>query len=321
MSAPDPRALEIFRAVAETGSATSAAALLNSTQPTVTRAIAELERRCGFALFERVRLGMKLTPEGQILLETVRRNFEGLRSVQNAIDAIRHGAQGSLSGSALPVVGEGVLMELIGGFLREHPTVQMKIAASAPHVMFDALASDRIDFGVTLGPAPDPGHYETVTISRSSLMLAVNAGHRLAGARQARFAELGGEKFVQLFAPHNIRAAVDMMILNSGIRPALMHETTTQRAAVRLVECTDCVTFVDSHAAAEIASPAIVTVPLEPQIVWDINLIYRRERKHSKTFQSFLAWLKRRGGVLPAARGHGESLTPPPHLLIPDGRR
>ncbi len=317
MSAPDPRALEIFRAVAETGSATSAAALLNSTQPTVTRAIAELERRCGFALFERVRLGMKLTPEGQILLETVRRNFEGLRAVQTAIDAIRHGAQGSLSASAMPVVGEGVLMELVGGFLREHPAVQVKITASAPHLMLDLLASDRLDFGVILGPVPDPAHYETIAISRSSLMLAVAANHRLAGAKKVRFDALGGEKFVQLVAPHNIRAAVDMMILNTGIRPTLTHETTTQRAAMRLVEHTDSVTFVDSHAAADIASPAIVTVPLEPAIVWDINLVYRRERKHSKTFQSFLGWLKRRGAGLPAA----QSLTPPPHLLIPDGRQ
>ncbi len=288
----DPRSLEIFRAVAETGSATSAAALLNSTQPSVTRAIAELERRCGFALFERGRFRMRLMPEGQILLDTVRRSFEGLKSVQAAVESIRNGAQGSLSGCCLPFLGEGELMGLIGGFLRSNRLVRLKLAATSSERMFDAIATDQIDFGLVVGAAPDTLNYETMRIGQCALMLAVPRTHRLAKAARVRFGELSGETMVQLLPPHNIRAAVDAMMLNTGTRPALVHETTTQRAAARLIAGGDCIGFIDSDVAAGLDRRAVVAIPVEPAIVWDINLVYRRGRKQAKTFANFLKWLK-----------------------------
>ena len=48
------RHIEVFRAVMTTGSATGAADLLHSSQPTVSRELARLESLLGYALFERV---------------------------------------------------------------------------------------------------------------------------------------------------------------------------------------------------------------------------------------------------------------------------
>lgn len=319
MHSIDARSLEVFRAVAETGSATSAAALLHSTQPSVTRTIAELERRCGFLLFERVRLGMRLTAEGQMLLAAVRRNYEGLTSVQNAIDAIRHGDAGSLSACSLPVLPEVMLMEIIGGFMRLHPKVQIKVEAASNNAMFDMLATGHIDFGVITGPLPNNQNYETLPVSRSRMMLAVSRNHRLARRKQVAFEAVDGETIVELPGPHNLRAAVDMMILSTGIRPRLVHEAGTQRAAARLVEFADCVTFVDSLVAVEFDPERVVAIPVEPPIYWDVNLIFRRDRRHSKTFLNFLAFVKR-GLQAPQGKRPWQSLTAGSHLLIPDKR-
>ncbi len=320
MTSLDLRSLDIFRAVAETGSATGAAASLHTTQPSVTRAIAELERRCGFVLFERVRLGMRLTAEGEVLLETVRRSFDGLLSVQNAIAAIRHGEAGSLSARFLPVVMEGLLADIIGAFIRDNRAVRVLLDIASPAQMYASLAADQVDFGISIGPTPSGFVVDKLRIGRSSLMLAVGRHHRLAGAKRVGFDAVGGEMLVQLPPPHNIRAAIDMMLLNTGIRPALVHEAGTQRAAVRLVERTDCVTFVDSHVGAEFDPTRLVAIPFAPEIAWDIDIIYRRDRRPSKTFLNFLAFVKR-GMQEPAGRRPWQSLTPKPHLLNPRRRR
>ena len=47
------RHIEVFRAVMAAGSATGAAELLHSSQPTVSRELARLETLLGYALFER----------------------------------------------------------------------------------------------------------------------------------------------------------------------------------------------------------------------------------------------------------------------------
>jgi DNA-binding transcriptional LysR family regulator len=303
MTPIDPRLLEIFRVVAEVGSATSAAVMLHTTQPSVTRAVAELERRCGFVLFERVRLGMRLTAEGKMLLGAVRRNYEGLTSVGNTVDAIRQGDAGIITACCLPMLPEVMLMEIVGGFLARHPKVQFKVEAAAVHVMFDLLATGHIDFGVVTGPLPNGQDYELLPAGRSRLMLVVNRKHRLAKRKTVRFSDVDGETIVELPAPHNLRAAVDMMILSSGIRPKLMHEAGTQRASAKLVEYSDCVTFVDSLIAPELDRRKVVAIPVEPPIQWDVNLVYRRDRRHAKTFLNFLVFAKRFGAALrPAGR-------------------
>ena len=302
MTPIDPRLLEIFRVVAEVGSATSAAVMLHTTQPSVTRAIAELERRCGFALFERVRLGMRLTPEGKQLLGAVRRTYEGLTSVSNMIDAVRQGDAGIITACTLPMLPEVMLMEIVAGFLNRHPKVQFKVEAAPVHHMFDLLATGHIDFGVHTGPLPNGQNYALLPAGRSRLMLVVNRKHRLAKRKSVRFDAVDGETIVELPGPHNLRAAVDMMILSSGIKPRLMHEAGTQRAACRLVEYADCVTFVDSLLAPELDRRKVVAIPVEPPIQWDVNLVYRQDRRHSKTFLNFLAYAKRFGAPRGAAK-------------------
>jgi DNA-binding transcriptional LysR family regulator len=302
MTPIDPRLLEIFRVVAEVGSATSAAVLLHTTQPSVTRAIAELERRCGFALFERVRLGMRLTPEGKQLLGAVRRNNEGLTSVSNTIDAIRQGDAGIITACCLPMLPEVMLMEIVGAFLKKHPKVQFKVEAAAVNQMFDLLATGHIDFGVLTGPLPNGQNYALLPAGRSRLMLVVGATHRLAKRKSVRFEAIDGETIVELPGPHNLRAVVDMMILSSGIRPKLTHEAGTQRASAKLVEYAGCVTFVDSLLAPQLDRRKVVAIPVEPPILWDVNLVYRQDRRHSKTFLNFLAHAKRFGAPRGAAK-------------------
>lgn len=62
---PTLRQLRYFAAVAQTGSATRAAALLNVSQPSISAAIRELEADLGRALFlRRQAQGLELTPFG-----------------------------------------------------------------------------------------------------------------------------------------------------------------------------------------------------------------------------------------------------------------
>ena len=65
----DLRALEVFVAVAQSGNMTQAAQRLRITQPTVSHAIAQLERELGVDLLDRHGRPLRLTPSGTALLE------------------------------------------------------------------------------------------------------------------------------------------------------------------------------------------------------------------------------------------------------------
>ena len=80
------RHIEVFRAVMTAGSATGAADLLHSSQPTVSRELARLESLLGYALFERVQGRLRPNARALALWDEVQRSWQGLeRVVERAV--------------------------------------------------------------------------------------------------------------------------------------------------------------------------------------------------------------------------------------------
>ncbi len=64
--------LRVFREVAERGSFTAAATVLNISQPAVSQHVAKLEQETGFALLERSTRRVRLTSAGEVFLARAR---------------------------------------------------------------------------------------------------------------------------------------------------------------------------------------------------------------------------------------------------------
>lgn len=290
----NPRLVDIFRTVCETGSATSAANCLNTTQPNVTRAIGQLESYCQFRLFDRGRFGMRLTQEGVSLLESVQRNYHGLVSVSRTIREIKGGAFGSLSAAAPPMIAEDWLCELIGRFASTRPTVAVRILAAAPDKALTAVLSEQVDFGALIGSPPAMADLEVRPFGECELLVVMAPGHPLAARERVAFQDLDGQVFVQAVPPHHVRGVIETMITNFGVRPGGLHEVSPQRAVGALVRHLGgkggVVGFVDSYAARDFPADAVVIRPLEPRISWPMNLVCRRGGR-SPTFKLFLEWL------------------------------
>jgi len=94
--------VEAFRAVMLSGSMTAAAASLHTSQPNISRLIAQLERQSGFKLFERVGGRLQPTDEGAALFADVERAFIGLHSIEQAAQNIRQGGTGRLRIAVVP---------------------------------------------------------------------------------------------------------------------------------------------------------------------------------------------------------------------------
>lgn len=76
------RQIEIFHAVMTTGNLTEAAALLQTSQPTVSRELARFEKLIQLQLFDRVRGRLYPTVQGLRLFEEVQRSYYGLDRIK-----------------------------------------------------------------------------------------------------------------------------------------------------------------------------------------------------------------------------------------------
>ena len=107
------RQIEIFRAVMTTGNLTEAAALLQTSQPTVSRELARFEKVLGLTLFSRTRGRLQPTVQGLRLFEEVQRSWYGLDRIVSAAESLREFRQGELSIACLPVFSQSLLPLLL----------------------------------------------------------------------------------------------------------------------------------------------------------------------------------------------------------------
>ena len=77
----------VFYYAAQCGNLTKAAALLQNSQPNLTRAIKTLEAELGCTLFSRTNRGLILTPEGEALYRHIRVAFAEIEAGEAAVSA------------------------------------------------------------------------------------------------------------------------------------------------------------------------------------------------------------------------------------------
>src|SRR5678816_4606364 len=124
----DLSALEIFRAVAEHGGITKAAARLDRVQSNVTTRVKQLEDRLGTALFLRQKGRLRLSSEGRVLLEYADRLLHLASEAEAALrdrkpaGTLRLGALESTAATRLPPI--------LSRFHRAYPEVRVELVTA-----------------------------------------------------------------------------------------------------------------------------------------------------------------------------------------------
>jgi len=122
--------IQSFAVVAKLGSLSKAAVALNTSQPTLSRHMAGLEKEIGTTLFDRSTQGLKLTSSGEKLVEY----GESMQQAAEQFTRIASGTVMSLAGniriSANEVVGLYYLPAVIAKFKQKYPEVSVEIDVS-----------------------------------------------------------------------------------------------------------------------------------------------------------------------------------------------
>jgi DNA-binding transcriptional LysR family regulator len=123
--------VQLFLAIAETGSLSRAAKLLRVGQPTMSRRLADLEYRLGYSLFQRQTAGVALTSAGERLLEPSRRMAEWAGEVSRAAGGSEPGApRGIVRIAAPPGVAFDFVAPFAGAVRERYPDVQLQVLCS-----------------------------------------------------------------------------------------------------------------------------------------------------------------------------------------------
>ena len=149
MQIPD---VEVFSAIAESGSLSAAARRLGLAPMTVSRRLASLEGELGVRLFHRTTRSVSLTAEGETFLPFATKLLEASEGARVSLKSNAGAASGVLKVTAPTVFGQAVIMPLIPALLEEHPALRVDLTLSDSIVDIVGLG---IDVAVRISPLRD----------------------------------------------------------------------------------------------------------------------------------------------------------------------
>ena len=145
------RSLEVFSAVAASGSFSAAGRGLGLTPSAVSRTIDRIEARLGVRLLLRTTRALTLTAEGQAYLAAARRILTDLDDAEQAI-ADQGSPRGRLRVSAALSHGRLCVVPLLGEFARLYPHILIDIGLNDAVV---DIVGGQADVAIRFGPLAD----------------------------------------------------------------------------------------------------------------------------------------------------------------------
>ena len=245
---PEPgielRSWRQFLTLAQTLHFGRAAALLHITQPPLTQAIQQLERRLGTLLFERTRRSVALTPAGAALVEPVRQLLQQAAALQGRARDAAAGELGRVRLGFISTVGFGPLPLWLRAFRDQQPGIAIELIEATSDVQLKAFERGEIDAGFMLhapGHAPDsmatPLRLQRLSLGVEPLVLALPDAAPWAQARRLRPADLLAQPLV-IFprsATPSLYDAVLAFYHRHGAAPVIAQQATQMQTIVNLV--------------------------------------------------------------------------------------
>jgi len=149
--------LQTFLLVGEHSSFRAAAERSFRSQSAVSAQIRQLEGQLGVVLFHRTTRNVRLTTEGQQLMECARRAIRemeaGLRIIREAADVRR----GRVSLACSPTIAATRLARALAQFERENPGVEIFVREQSSASIFESVRKHEVDFGI--GPMIDTSEF------------------------------------------------------------------------------------------------------------------------------------------------------------------
>ncbi len=184
----DMDALRAFVAIADQRSFTRAASTVARTQSTVSVMIKNLEGRLGFALFERTKRSVALTPRGEKLLayarDILRLNDEGVRQ------ALEAPVEGRLRLGITEYFAPEHLPRLVAALQQAHRGLQVEVTTGVTGALRGLQAAGELDIVIGRRAAATKGAREGEPIRREPLSWVCAPGHRVSAREPVALALL-----------------------------------------------------------------------------------------------------------------------------------
>jgi LysR family hydrogen peroxide-inducible transcriptional activator len=282
--------LRYFRAVAECSSFTKAAKREHVSQPSLSHQIMKLEDELGAKLFSRKAGRVGLTRYGEVFLPKIEFILQQLQQAQTQILEMAKVEKGRVTLGVIPTVTPFLLPNVLAGFLKQHPLIEVNVKEETSDVLLRALREKVID--LALMPLPDDTEeFSCIELVRERLFAIVSEHHPLRNEKQVTLQQLSGAPFLILKDGHCFRDDALSVFHAANVEPRVVFETGCFLTILNMVRAGIGISVMPEMAVEATLGCRFIPIKAE-RPVRTIGLVQSKQRYQSHVQRLLASFLK-----------------------------
>ncbi|HBK45272.1 MAG TPA: LysR family transcriptional regulator [Xanthomonadaceae bacterium] len=283
----DIRQLRTLVEVVRRGGFSAAAQSLFATQPTISKAIRQLEDELELVLIDRSRQGVRLTQAGEIVYRRALVLLGERDNLLAELEELRGLKRGELN-IGLPPLGSDVLFAPLFAIYRQrYPHIDLKVLEQGSQALEDSLRAGEVEIAGSLLPVSDDFQWQSVR--KEPLTVLLPRAHPLAQHAALRLEMLAETPFILFDKGFMFNRRIVEACQRHGFTPQEVARSGQIDFIVALVAAGMGLAMLPRMIALRRPRPDVAVLPLlDDDLAWHMALVWRRGAFLSHAAQAWL---------------------------------
>ncbi len=256
------RHVELIAELYDCRSILKASKRLSLTQPTVTKALRDVESTLAVKLFERSNRGLEPTAYGEIFARHAKIVLAQLRHAAEELESLRAGYSGKVTVGTLLAASASILPDAIALLKKQRPGVAISVVVGTYDILMPSLLVGDLD--MVLGRLPEEGRSRALVYEEfyaEPICVVTRRGHPLARKRRVTLRDLANEAWLLPLPETALRRQIERAFVEAGAPlPRNVIESVSILTNRALLRKSDCVGVMPYHVALDDVEQGLLAI-------------------------------------------------------------
>lgn len=282
------RTLRALVEVVRQGGFSQAARAVYATQPTVSKAVKQLEDEIGAVLLDRQAQPPRLTQAGEIVYRRALTMLAERDDLKAELDELKGLKRGTLRLGLPPLGSSSLFAPLFARFRRRYPSIEISLVEHGSRRLEEMLLAGELELAASLTPIPS--EFDWQPVAREPLMALLPPDHPHADAMNVGLWQLRQSPFILFEGGFALNRVLEEACQRAGFAPSVAARSGQIDFIIALVAAGLGVAFLPRIELRARTFSGVACVPLDdPGTDWEIGLVWRRGGYLSHAAQAWLA--------------------------------
>lgn len=283
--------MKYFVEVVKQGGMTNASKSLYIAQPTISKAIKDIEAEMAVPLFDRSKRNLVLTDAGKIFFNKCKEIISLYDNLPTEINSLYGLETGHINISMSAVMSMRKFIGILGDFHQLYPNITYNLIESGGKTTENLILNDEVDIGVTTLPV-DHHLFESISLNKEDLRVVLHREHPLAYKTKIKMEELAEENFILFNEDFYLNDKIIENTKNAGFVPNMASQISEWNVIENLIINKLGITILPAT-ISELLNDDVKMIQLEnANTEWELGVVWKKDKRLSHATNKWIEFLK-----------------------------